>query len=420
MREHPVAPARYHGAAIALHWLIALLLAAQLALGFRLEDIPRGTLQFDAYQWHKSLGITILLFSLLRLALRLAVPRPAAVGTGLTRLAASAAHALFYVVMIGAPLSGWAMVSTAKIKLPTVLFGVVPWPHLPLGAWANEPSDLVHGLLGWLLPALIALHVAGALWHHLRRDEVLARMLPAARNLNAALVGVVALLVAAALFGWAGPVPNLWRSAAPTAPVAPPSTEPVAAITEAATDAAPEPAATASAAADAAVRPNSDWAVQPGSRLGWSTQWSGTAINGSFSQWTAQIRFDADDLAASKLAVDIDLASSSSGDASRDETIQGPQFFNTAAHPHARFASSRISRAGKGYVADGTLSLNGVTRPARLRFTVRIDGDRAVASGTATLSRLAFKVGTDEWQATDQVPDAVAVSFTVQARRKQP
>ena len=141
-------------------------------------------------------------------------------------------------------------------------------------------------------------------------------------------------------------------------------------------------------------------------------------IQGSFERWTAQIRFDEADLATAKIAVDVDLASSSSGDASRDESIQGPQFFNTAAHPTAHFTSTRVSKAGKGYVADGTLALNGVTRPARLRFTLKIDADRAVATGTATLSRLAYKVGTDEWQATDQIPDAVAVTFTVRAQRK--
>lgn len=416
MSEGKAAPLRYHRAAIALHWLIALALVVQLALGLRLEGIPAGLLQFDAFQWHKSLGIVVLLLSLARLALRFALPRPEPVGTGLARLAASATHGLFYVVMIGAPLSGWVLVSTAKIKLPTTVLGLVPWPHLPLGAAAHEPAELAHGALGWLLPALIALHVGGALWHHLQQDAVLARMLPAGRSCNAALALVLALLGGAAWLGWAGPVPNLWRSAATAAPAAAPVDAP--APDAIASDAAePESSASASESADAKAALNPDWTVVGGS-LGWSTQWSGEAIRGSFKHWTAQIRFDEANLADAKIAVEVDLASSASGDASRDESIQGPQFFNTAGHPKARFTSNRIGKAGSGYVADGTLSLNGITRPARLRFTVKIDGNRARASGSAALSRLAFKVGTDEWQATDQIPDAVAVSFSVQARRK--
>ena len=178
MSDTAASPARYHRAAIALHWLIALALVAQLALWFRLEGIPRGVQQFDAFQWHKSLGITVLLLSLVRLALRFKLPRPAPIGQGLARIAARGTHDLFYLVMIGAPLTGWALVSTARIKLPTMLFGVVPWPHLPLGAWANEPAEVAHGALGWLLPALIALHVAGALKHAWQRDGTLQRMLP--------------------------------------------------------------------------------------------------------------------------------------------------------------------------------------------------------------------------------------------------
>lgn len=410
------APARYHRAAIALHWLIALALVAQLALGFRLEGIPAGLLQFDAFQWHKSLGIIVLLLSVARLALRFTLPRPAPFGSGLSLLAAKAVHTLFYVVMIGAPLSGWVLVSTARIKLPTVVMGLVPWPHLPLGQAAHEPAEVVHGLLGWLLPALIALHVGAALWHHAKRHPVLERMLPAGRNANVALAMAGVLLAGGAWLGWTGPVPNLWRSAAPAQPLAAAS-EAAAPEPDASTAAQPEPAPSASESVDARAALSPDWAVKGGS-LGWSTQWSGMPIQGSFKRWTAQIRFDEADLATAKIAVDVDLASSSSGDASRDESIQGPQFFNTAAHPTAHFTSTRVSKAGKGYVADGTLALNGVTRPARLRFTLKIDGDRAVATGTATLSRLAYKVGTDEWQATDQIPDAVAVTFNVRAQRK--
>ncbi len=412
------APARYHRAAIALHWLIALALVMQLALGFRLEGIPAGLLQFDAFQWHKSLGIIVLLLSVARLALRFVLPRPAPYGSGPSQLAARAVHALFYVVMIGAPLSGWALVSTAKIKLPTMVLGLVPWPHLPLGAAAHEPAEVAHGLLGWLLPALIALHVGAALWHHVQRHPVLTRMVQEGRNANFALAAAGVLLAGAAWLGWAGPVPNLWRSAAPAQPEAAAS-DALEPEVEASAAAAPEaaPSADASDSADAKAALSADWTVQGGA-LGWSTQWSGAPIQGSFKRWTAQIRFDEADLAAAKITVDVDLASSNSGDASRDESIQGPQFFNTAAHPTARFSSTRVSKAGKGYVADGTLSLNGVTRPARLRFTLKIDGNRAVATGSAALSRLAFKVGTDEWQATDQIPDAVAVSFAVRAQRK--
>ena len=151
--------ARYHAAAMMLHWLLAALLVFQFALGLRLEDTATA-LKFTAYQFHKSIGITILLLSLTRLALRLVLPRPAELGNGWQKLAARLTHWAFYGVMLLVPLSGWIIVSTAKLKMPTMLFGLVPWPNLPLPVLFNDPAKLAHTVLAWALPALIALHVA--------------------------------------------------------------------------------------------------------------------------------------------------------------------------------------------------------------------------------------------------------------------
>ena len=171
--------ARYHAAAIALHWLLAALLVFQFALGLRLEDVP-GPQKFTAFQFHKSIGITILLLSLARLALRLAIPRPAELGEGLQKLAGRLTHWAFYAVMLLVPLSGWIIVSTAKLKVPTMLFGLVNWPHLPLPAAFNQPADAAHTVLAWALPALIVLHVAAVIYHLRQRDAVPQRMFPAA------------------------------------------------------------------------------------------------------------------------------------------------------------------------------------------------------------------------------------------------
>lgn len=173
-------PARYSSAAIFLHWTLALLLMFQLSLGWRLEGL-QGLPQFVAYQLHKTIGLSILLLSLARLALRLMVrrPAPARMSPPLAFLA-GAVHALLYVVMIGGPITGWILVSTAKVKVQTMFFGVIHWPHLPLGAGWHEPAEGAHSLLAWLLLGLVVLHVVGALRHHLMRDDLLARMMPRA------------------------------------------------------------------------------------------------------------------------------------------------------------------------------------------------------------------------------------------------
>src|SRR6187200_249769 len=188
--------ARYSTGAIILHWLIALTLAFQLALGFAMPHDERG---FALFQLHKSLGVTIFLLSLARLAWRLTHRPPPAVERGFQGFLAKAVHTLLYAFMIGAPLTGWAMVSTDASRIPTLLYGTIPWPHLPLPGAINEAMEETHEVLAWIGLALIVLHVAGALRHQLLlRDGLLRRMAPAG---SAWAAGLLALLVVALYFG---------------------------------------------------------------------------------------------------------------------------------------------------------------------------------------------------------------------------
>ena len=133
----------------------------------------------------------MLLLTLVRIGWRLGnppPPLPAPHGRPGSAGRRRATHYVFYLLMLGMPLSGWAMVSASPlIKVhPTVLYGVVPWPAFPYG---HLDSDTLHGIrkamtfthekLAWLAYATITLHVAAALKHHLiDRDDVLTRMLP--------------------------------------------------------------------------------------------------------------------------------------------------------------------------------------------------------------------------------------------------
>src|SRR6201996_3289907 len=170
----PRASRRYATVAIALHWLIALAIAAQVSLAWRFEGdhSPTG---FALTQLHKSIGITVLLLSVLRLGWRLVNPPPPE-PSGLKpweRGLSQTVHWGFYVIMIGMPLTGWIMVSASKTAIPTLLFGTIPWPNLPgfaamapgaKHAW-HEIGENGHGLLAWGTYGLFVLHVAGALKH---------------------------------------------------------------------------------------------------------------------------------------------------------------------------------------------------------------------------------------------------------------
>ncbi|MHA6720977.1 YceI family protein [Sphingomonas sp. RS6] len=418
---------RYHGVAILLHWALALLLLFQLGLGWALESLPDST-RFAAFQFHKSVGILILVLSLARLMVRLMVRRPAPVrASPAAQMLVSTVHALLYAVMIVGPISGWVIVSTARIKLPTLLFGVVPLPHLPVARTWNLPAETVHGLVGWLLAGLFLLHVAGALRHHLMRDDVIGRMMPAMLGRRPLLsVAVAAALGACVLAFFAGnmsfrsgqaaasPKPAQSDSAvtAPT-PIAEPSASPTLAVASPTPAASPSPSP--SPTATGAPMPLRRWQVTPGGTLGFRVDYSGEAVQGRFASWTADIRFSPDDLSGSSITVDIDLASVGTGDSERDETLKGDDFFGAAAHPKARFTATRVRRQGDGYVADGTLALAGASRPLAVRFDLSIDGDKARASGTATVRRLAFGVGKGQWSDSSTVADAVSVTFRFNA-----
>jgi cytochrome b561 len=184
----PKAIASYNAVAKGLHWLIAAAIVGMLALGWIMTDLPKGDpLQFPLFQWHKSIGITILLLSLVRLGWRLVHPAPP-LPKGMPHwesLAARATHILFYVAMIGMPFAGWVMVSTSSLNLPTMLYGLVEWPNLPILPTLENKKQIghlfsdLHSLGAYALAALLVLHIGAAWKHHLiDRDDVLLRMAP--------------------------------------------------------------------------------------------------------------------------------------------------------------------------------------------------------------------------------------------------
>ena len=181
---------RYSSVAILLHWLIALAILTNIGVAWYFNTL-HGAAKIEPVQLHKSIGITVLMLTTLRLGWRLAVPPPPLPSyvTGWEKWLARAVHVGFYVIMFGMPLSGWALSSASPLihVFPIVLFHTVPWPTIaPLASLphdqmkqAHEAFTLTHDLLAKLAYGLVVLHVAGALKHQfISNDDVVARMLP--------------------------------------------------------------------------------------------------------------------------------------------------------------------------------------------------------------------------------------------------
>ncbi len=181
---------RYGNVAIALHWLIALAVITNVVLGLDFSDLPDSDpSKFALAQLHKSIGLTVLVLSLMRVAWRLVNPVPPLPQSipPMLRFTARSVQFLLYVLIVIIPLSGWALVSSSPLGLPTLYFGWFPWPHIPfladLPRTVKKPLahefHTIHVFLAWSAIVLVPLHIAGALYHQfIRRDDVLLRMLP--------------------------------------------------------------------------------------------------------------------------------------------------------------------------------------------------------------------------------------------------
>jgi len=174
---------RYTRTAIALHWAAALLILAGFALGLWMTDLAISPLKFRVYAYHKWIGITVFLIALARLAWRATHPAPPPVAMPeWQQRAASTTHVLLYVLMLIAPISGYLYSSATGVQV--VYLGVLPLPDL-VGKDKALAAALkaVHLSLVFTLAALVAVHVAAAIKHHVvDRDGVLARMLPLVRG----------------------------------------------------------------------------------------------------------------------------------------------------------------------------------------------------------------------------------------------
>jgi cytochrome b561 len=177
-----VAPA-YGTVAKLLHWLIVALVLAQFALGWTMPDLPRGRPAEGLVSLHLSVGATILLVMVARLAWRLVHGAPPSiVAVVWQRRLACTAHTLLYALLIAVPLAGWAWASAKGWSVS--LFGTLELPALVPADWPyRRLAAGLHRNGGWAILALVGLHVLAALRHHvLLRDDVLRRMLPLPRR----------------------------------------------------------------------------------------------------------------------------------------------------------------------------------------------------------------------------------------------
>jgi len=170
---------RYDNVAVALHWILAIGILCQIALGLYLGEVPRNTPARTVWvNFHKSAGITLAVLILFRLYWRLThspPPLPATMAAW-ERFAARASHALLYVCMVGMPVAGYTATNFSRFGIKYFgLFELPPWGYEDRQIYAFFQG--IHKTLAVIFMALIAIHIAAALRHvALDRDGILRRM----------------------------------------------------------------------------------------------------------------------------------------------------------------------------------------------------------------------------------------------------
>ena len=153
-----------------------------------------------------------------------------------------------------------------------------------------------------------------------------------------------------------------------------------------------------------------DYNVQPGSTLGFTSNFQGSNFDGQFNKWTAAISYDATKLASSKFDVTVDLATAKTGDNDRDSALPGADFFNVAKYPQAHFVTTAFHQQGSQVIADGMLTLRGVTKPVSLNVVFKPQGNGATLDVTGTVKRLDFGVGGGQYADTSVIGPDVKVT----------
>jgi polyisoprenoid-binding protein YceI len=157
------------------------------------------------------------------------------------------------------------------------------------------------------------------------------------------------------------------------------------------------------------------WTLQPKeSKLTFVGTQADAEFEGTFERFTADIRFDPQDLAGSRFDVQIDMASVDSRDSERDDAIKSDDLFAVKQFPSAHYVAERFTaKGGNKFTAAGKLTLRNVTREVPIEFTFEKKDGSAWLKGSAQLQRLDFGVGQGDWKDTKDVGNEVKVRFVL-------
>lgn len=385
---------RYGAVTKSFHWLTAFLILTAIPLGMIASNMPIGTdAEITRTVWffslHKTVGVTAFFVALARIFWALGQPKPTSLQEdGWEPALAEIVHWLLYFSILFVPLSGWlhhaALDGFAPIWWP---FGQ-SMPFVPKSAAVAEFFGAWHFVLTKVLAISIFLHIAGAMKHHfLDKDSTLRRMLPGQPHLpdinvhSGGRKGLIGALVIYLFALGGGSALGLQTHNSGTGKTL--------------------------------SQVQSGWQVKSGS-LGIRFKQFGSEVSGDFSDWTAAIQYDETNQTGD-ITVTIDIASLDIGGVTKN--AMEAEYFDATAFPTATY-QAQIKPADSGLVAEGTLTLRGVTIPLVLPFDLTIQDGVAVAKGSTQTDRRDYKIGESQ-TSEDNLDFIIAIEMELKAQKNE-
>lgn len=400
-------PTSYNGVAKIFHWGMAIIMIGLLAVGFWMVQLAYSPFKFEIYNWHKAFGLLIMFAVGLRLMWRALSPSPAHLShhKPWERVLSGVSHLVMYGAFLLMPISGWVMSSAGGY--PVLFFGIAMPDLMEKNELMYERAQLAHEVIAYVFSAFLALHIAGALKHHvIDKDETLKRML--VRGIPKILVPLSVLVYAvplavAAYFGGTQLVDNVRNMGATAVKIE-----------------SAEPSSDISVISDVQA-----WQIIPEeSHIRFEATQYGAPLTGHFETFTGAIAFDLDNLDNSAARIEVDITSINTGSRDRDGQARSDEWFDSGGFPTAiyevtKFESLDESEGANRYQSHGALTLRGVTKDVNFPFTLIMDGEQARMSAQLDLDRTLFGVGQGQWVSGDTIGTSVQISLQVSARKKQ-
>ncbi|WP_322030785.1 YceI family protein [Paraburkholderia sp. J76] len=142
-------------------------------------------------------------------------------------------------------------------------------------------------------------------------------------------------------------------------------------------------------------------------------------VQGGFTKFDAQIDFDPAKPSGGNAKITVDTGSYDLGDATYNDSVRGPEWFDAKAFPQATFVSTAIAPTGTNqYSVSGKLTIKGRTQTVAVPVVLTQQAGTQTFDGTLPIHRLAFDIGTGQWKDTSIVADEVLIKFHIVVAHK--